>query len=456
MTKLANTTADPLGPGLDLVDGQLVLSAANSDTPGGYNLTAIGRGCSEVECGLRFSLTIAAAVTPLETVPYGAQAFTMPAPDRLQGLLVQPTGVATLPDEFLLTLGSPQFPGTLDQAVAVAQATGSVVTGALEDLGVYELRFTSPPSDLEATMAEARQMPNVTAAGPSVFADMLETRVPPGDWNDDGAAVTWAFDQIRAQQAWDITTGETTHVGIVDGGTVWRGHEDLNVEQTIGSSGVGNHGTHVAGTSCAKANGKGLVGVAWGCPVTTVGLSPLGQENYSQAVKDALQGARQIAYANVSVVNMSLGYNWSGQNRCVTQAQSDAINQMTQRDGAASQFRQLFNGPLGRNIVWTLAAGNNCGEGVHSPWGANWALPNVVTVAASNSDGTLASFSNFGPGVEVAAPGGVGVGIPGGTGIWSTVPKGLRRRLLLQLCDEVGYVDGCSSSRRSSRPGPER
>jgi hypothetical protein len=42
-------------------------------------------------------------------------------------------------------------------------------------------------------------------------------------------------------------------------------------------------------------------------------------------------------------------------------------------------------------------------------------------VAASNSDGTLASFSNFGTGVEVAAPGGVGIGISGGSGgVWST------------------------------------
>ena len=76
--------------------------------------------------------------------------------------------------------------------------------------------------------------------------------------------------------------------------------------------------------------------------------------------------------------------------------------------------------------------------------GASWALPNVITVAASNSNDTLASFSNFGPGVEVAAPGGVGVGISGGEGgIWSTLLKRCGPFGLLR-CSDYGQKLGTS------------
>jgi subtilisin family serine protease len=51
----------------------------------------------------------------------------------------------------------------------------------------------------------------------------------------------------------------------------------------------------------------------------------------------------------------------------------------------------------------------NCAPGPASAFAANAQLPNVITVAATNSDETLASFSDFGAGVEVAAPGGASI-----------------------------------------------
>jgi hypothetical protein len=113
----------------------------------------------------------------------------------------------------------------------------------------------------------------------------------------------------------------------------------------------------------------------------------------------------------VRVVNMSLGDNsfvpyTKGENveGCADSAQQQTID--TDVNDTSGLYRRILAGP-GANIVWTFAAGNNCLPEAGSGMGANSDLPNVLTVAATNSDGTLASFSNYGTNVSVAAPGGV-------------------------------------------------
>jgi hypothetical protein len=405
---------------LQLTDtGVITLAATSITNSGSASVVADGSACIDKNCDIPFVVDINASIIALAETTPASEDFTQPAPDRLARAETI-DDVKALDDEVILTIGSPQNPGTLGEAQSLASGVGAVVSGALEDLGVYELRWTTAPADLDAILAELSSSLLVASATRSTFASAEINATPPGDWNDDGQAVKWPFQQIRAQEAWDISTAGNVKVGIVDGGTVYRDHEDLNVIQTLGNAEVLDHSTHVAGLACAVANGRGLVGTAWGCPVVSSGLGDA--NSWEQLVKNVLQAARQTAKSGPRVINMSLGRNNHTPDYCVSSAQNDGINALMQ--SGAPPFRQLFNGPVGRDIVWTLSAGNNCGKGVHSPWGVSWALPNVITVAASNSDGTLASFSNFGPGVEVAAPGGVGVNIPGGAGgIWSTTTR---------------------------------
>ncbi|MFI5735422.1 fibronectin type III domain-containing protein [Kribbella sp. NPDC051587] len=389
-------SGSPAGLTVQLTDTGVVTLAVTSTVDSGLaSLVADGSGCVDKNCDIPFVVAINASVIALADATPANEDFTQPAPDRLARAETV-DDVKALNDEVILTLGSPQNPGTLGEARSLAMGVGAVVSGGLEDLGVYELRWTTPPSDLDPILAELSSSPIVASATRSTFGSAEINATPPGDWNDDGQAVKWPFQQIHAQEAWDITTGGNVKVGIVDGGTVYRDHEDLNVTQTLGSTEIAEHATHVAGLACAVANGRGLVGTAWGCPVVSSGLAP--GDIKAQLGKNALQAARQTAKTEPRVINMSLGKNEHDPDFCVTKARSDAINAEMQAGAAPS--RQLFNGPIGRDIVWTLSAGNNCGVGVHSPFGASWALPNVITVAASNSDSTLASFSNFGPGVE--------------------------------------------------------
>ena len=113
---------------------------------------------------------------------------------------------------------------------------------------------------------------------------------PPGDWSDDGSEATWPFTVTHAQAAWDLTHGSDVKVGIVDFGLVFNGHEDLDVIRSLGDGRVDYHATHTAGTACAKANGKGLVGFAWGCQIITSAIA----DKSAKAVLEAVAAAATL------------------------------------------------------------------------------------------------------------------------------------------------------------------
>ncbi len=394
-------------------DDALVLSAASDAAPSGklHAVTVTGKGCTVAGgCEHPLTLTVPLSVRALEAPPGDLDDFTAAGPDRVAAAEAQPVGGKLLQDELVVTVGTPDSPGTRDQADAAAQAVSGIVSGGIEALGMYEIRWTSP-QDLAVRRTQLLAQFNVTNVSMSAV-DIFDTAtVEPSDWSDDGPPVKWPFRVTRTTSAWEATQGTSTVVGIVDGGQAF-GHEDLNIKKRIGSNGIDDHATHVAGTACAKQNGIGLVGFAWGCPIITSGWS-------DNSIKGVVKAMTDVANAGAQVINMSLG--WGFDEGCAPSqaAQDELVEHVRQW---RNDFRTLMRGDVGRGVVWTLSAGNNCAAGVASPFGLNADLGNVITVAATNSDGKLANFSAFGQGVEVAAPGGVGVSADAGgpAGIWST------------------------------------
>jgi subtilisin family serine protease len=387
-------------------DGTTLSVATTQLAPPGEQLfTAKGDGCTPAGCGQPIIIHIKILVRSLSAPAGTLDGFTSPSPDRIAAGTPTGSGGVELADELNITLGTPDEAGTRAAAEAVAAAVEGVVSGGLEDLGVYEIRWPTP-QNLDTRTSQLSALPGVTAVAPATPGLTTTDALPPGDWNGAGPQVTWPFTQVHAQQAWDTSTGSNVKVGIVDGGLVYKKHEDLNVVQSIGGGDAQPHATHVAGLACAEGNGIGLVGMAWGCPIVSAGIGDM-------SPMAVLEAAKKVAQSGVGVVNMSLGY----QNGyfCHTASEQADLSKRAEKDKSA--FRQLFQGPLGRNIIWTVSAGNNCAEGVPSPWGLNADLPNVISVAATNDDGSLASFSDFGPGVKIAAPGGVSAG---DVGLWST------------------------------------
>jgi serine protease len=148
------------------------------------------------------------------------------------------------------------------------------------------------------------------------------------------------------------------------------------------------HGTHVAGTIAALTNNNlGVAGVAFGAKVMP--LRVLGKcGGYTSDIADAIVWASGGTVTGVpanttpaKVINMSLG----GSGMCGN-TQKTAINTAVAN---------------GTTVV--VAAGNESDDAAnHNP--ANCA--NVIAVGAVDRTGGMASYSNYGPTVDISAPGG--------------------------------------------------
>lgn len=153
-----------------------------------------------------------------------------------------------------------------------------------------------------------------------------------------------------------------------------------------------SHGTHVSGTIAATGNnGSGVVGVNW--QARLIGLKFLdagGRGNTEDAV-----GA--VEYATAVGANMTSN-SWGGGG-----SSQSMINAIT----AADQADALF----------VAAAGNSSQDNdFTASYPANYDVPNVISVAATDASDQYASFTSFGATtVDLSAP---------GVGVLSTVPNG--------------------------------
>jgi serine protease len=152
------------------------------------------------------------------------------------------------------------------------------------------------------------------------------------------------------------------------------------------------HGTHVAGTIGVgnTNNGIGVAGVNWNVKVEPIRV--LGKCGGTTAdIADAIRWAAGMPVPGVPnnankalVINMSLG----GEGAC----SNDPVEQ------------SAINDALAQGVTVVVAAGNSAEDAsLSTPAGCN----GVITVAASDFRGNLVTrYSNFGPTVEIMAPGG--------------------------------------------------
>lgn len=165
------------------------------------------------------------------------------------------------------------------------------------------------------------------------------------------------------------------------------------------------HGTHVAGTVAAVDNDTGVVGVAAGARLWGVKVL---RNDGSGFFSDVIEGIDYVT-ANadqIEIANMSLGGK-----------------------GQLDSLETAINNSVAAGVIYVVAAGNSSsnvyGDGDPNTKGDNFipaSYPDVVTVSALadfdgaagglgsptcryDQDDTLADFSNFGGGVDIAAPG---------------------------------------------------
>jgi subtilisin family serine protease len=251
--------------------------------------------------------------------------------------------------------------------------------------------------------------------------------------SEPGFGALWGLGNdlgVRAQAAWSLSQGSpNVVVAVIDTGIDYS-HPDLAANVWINTSEIdGNgidddsngyvddrrganvasqaanpgdpyddnqHGTHVAGIIAAASNGVGVVGVA-----PNVKLLPIKFLNASGSgsISDAIRAIDyMIALKNRGVNIVAVNNSWGGGG--YSQALEDAIRRANDA-----------------GIAFVVAAGNEGRDNDASPaYPASYELPNVISVAAIDSQQNLASFSNYGEeSVDIAAP---------GVSILSTVPGG--------------------------------
>ncbi|GAA4870707.1 S8 family peptidase [Luteimonas vadosa] len=309
-------------------------------------------------------------------------------------------------------------------------------------LDVQRLRRIATGADVVETnrkldRAEAESLMRELGADPSVeYVEVDQLMRPVFTPNDTNFSQQYGYGTgaggIRATQAWDSATGTGVVVAVIDTGST--NHSDLNANMLPGydfisdaamardgngrdsnpndegdwttgecgpASGSSWHGTHVAGTVAAVTNNaKGVAGTAFNAKVVPVRV--LGKcGGYTSDIADAIiwssGGTVSGVPANANpaeVINMSLG----GSGTC------------------SSTYQNAINGAVGRGSTVVVAAGNS-NVNVSGAVPAN--CPNVVAVAATDSNGSRASFSNYGTGIDVSGP---GVGIMSTLNTGSTTP----------------------------------
>ena len=206
----------------------------------------------------------------------------------------------------------------------------------------------------------------------------------------------WGVDRIDADlsstQAGDGGLDPTkntisgVNVYIIDTGI--GAHADLNVVNLVNFHGgpdadCDGHGTHVAGTLAAKDDTSDVVGVAPGAPLTSVKvLGCTGSGTTSKVIK----GVDWVTDNAVepAVANMSLGSS-----------------------GRIKSLNAAVRNSAANGVFYSLAAGNEGQSACKSSPAMTGAGTNngILTTAATNQADKEPSWSNFGPCVDLWAPG---------------------------------------------------
>jgi thermitase len=241
-----------------------------------------------------------------------------------------------------------------------------------------------------------RALPGVRYVEPNYLAFAFATP------NDPYFSQQYGPQRIQANLAWDIWQPQrTVYIAIIDTG-IDSNHPDLTNKMRRHNNGMvygwntlnnttnalddNGHGTHCAGIAAAEINnGVGIAGVAaWNPNVANsrayVQLMPVKvlSSSGSGSLDAVARGITWAADNGAHILSLSLGAG-----------------------SGAQQLQDAVNYAWNRGCLVVVAAGNG---GSSSPQYPAY-YTNCIAVAATDSSDRLASFSQYGSWVDIAAPG---------------------------------------------------
>jgi subtilisin family serine protease len=332
---------------------------------------------------------------------------------------------AIVPNSFIVQLKStgpgPLSPGSTKEIVGMLTPQlakfGGRVVAVYDQFGMFDVVFPRPPPNLEQIINLLR----THRAVQGVFHDKLvtPTQVPssyPYTPQKTPTGIDRVDADLSAAKSGDKVGNVNADIAILDTGV--SRHLDLNIYQC--RSFVGNfyncadgfpgtgHGTNVAGIAAARDNDIGVVGTAPGARIWAVKV----HDNSANSNTAALIAGLNYVSANadqIEVVNLSLetqGYH----NPTHVAIQTLVIKGVVVVAAAGNVNANIASvSPGGFAEAITVSAitdsdGKCGGLGTALPADGSPIIvhqPNLV----NNPDDFVASFSNFGEGVDLAAPG---------------------------------------------------
>jgi len=325
----------------------------------------------------------------------------------------------SIPEEEILILTKPgtiimpegQTRATLDEIGAIPE-----IIDVLEDIKIQEISKAMPDFNSEDT---ARIAPDGNIARLPDFSNLFILRLPENTNRDSAVILLETLSQviyaeknegakfgaepndpnflsrqwnlynhdnnyggtpnadIKAREAWDLSTGSNSIIlGIVDRG-IDRNHQDLNgkVFGDTGYYGNQEHGTTVAGIAAAKTNNSvGIAGVDWNAQIYA-GKGFSSDEMASAIIRAVDAGAK--------VINCSWGFN---------------------NVHAPVQSAMEYAFQMGVLLVVCNAYAGLFSQAVHPQWTGHW----VLNVSANGNQDELAAYCVYYPRwyTDITAPGG--------------------------------------------------
>jgi serine protease len=215
--------------------------------------------------------------------------------------------------------------------------------------------------------------------------------------NDPLYKQQWHLKMIGVENAWEVTAGKGAVVAVIDTGVAFEDYKDKKgtyhrvpdlartkfvkgydfIDDDEHANDDNAHGTHVAGTIAQSTNNKvGVAGVAYEAAIMP--LKVLNRMGYGN-IADIAEAITYAADHGAHVINMSLG-----------------------GPGESQLMREAIEYAYKKGLTIVCAAGNESRNRASYPA----AYPHAVGVSSVGPDGELAPYSNYGTGIDLAAPGG--------------------------------------------------
>jgi len=280
----------------------------------------------------------------------------------------------------------------------------SVAEGAIRRVGGIRARRSTFGPRYLVTLDQGMDVPEAVRSLQSMpgvaYAELNGTVRATFSPNDPFFSFQWHMKMLGAERIWDIQRGDpSVVVAVLDtgiayedfgpfrkapdwGGTVFV--QGFNVfTRTQHANDDNFHGTHVASTVAeATNNGVGVAGLAFGCALMPVKvLDSDGNGTYFDVAEgvDYAVNFTQNGAKPVKVINMSLG-----------------------GDGSSETLSRAIDRAISAGVVVVAAAGNDNMPTVSFPA----SHPSVIAVGAVDARKERAPYSNYGPRIDVVAPGG--------------------------------------------------